>query len=74
MDDLLEDRLERMEEEDRFNRWREVTVREVRQLQDHTNPLTKFSDKDFKRHFRFTKENFLKLVDIVDEELSVTDG
>ncbi len=46
-----------------------TTIRQVRQLCDRTNPLVMFSDTEFWLYFRFTKENFLKVMDLIVDDL-----
>ncbi len=47
-----------------------VLVREERRLWDRSNPLVEYSEKEFRRNFRLSKRGILRLVDLVEEDLS----
>jgi len=77
MDDLLDDRFDQIQEEARNERWHifPISIREPRQLWARSNPLTEYNDAEFKAHFRFTKVNFLAVVDLLftDDEQDIED-
>lgn len=65
---------ERDEERLRQELWnQEVSQREPRVLWDRTNPLVQFNNFEFKRHFRFRKDTFLQVVDILEDHLEPPD-
>ena len=47
-----------------------IAQREPRVLWERKNPLVHYNSTEFQRHFRFTKDNMLKVVDLFQEELS----
>ena len=65
--DEMEER-EREEEEDDLDL---NLAYEPRVLWQRTNPMIEFNDAIFKGHFRFTKANFLTLVDLLQPTLQV---
>jgi len=75
MEDFLNDRFDRIQEDIRENRWQELplAVREPRQVWERSNPLIEYNEADFKAHFRFNRDNFFKLVDLVKGELNSSD-
>jgi len=72
LNDLIEDYEERTEHEEREIEWNtalDIPVREPKQLWDRQNPLISFKNEEFYQHFRFSKENLLKVVDFIQEDL-----
>jgi hypothetical protein len=72
MDDLFEERQDRELAELR-DQHLPLDMQEPRQIWDRSNPLTEYTECSFRLTFRFTKTNFLKIVNIVKEELSFPD-
>ncbi len=70
-DELLMDYEERLEREERDEMWvsLDLPMREARQLWDLQNPLITYKDTEFHQHFRFSKENILKIVNFLNEDL-----
>jgi hypothetical protein len=72
MDDL-DDRFDRLDAEEREERWEEdeapLNLREPRLVWDRHNPVIEFDDKEFRVNFRVCKENFLKIVDLIRDDL-----
>ena len=67
MNNFLE--LLEQDEEDELHQLEMEVPRETRQLWDRSNPLVEYNEKIFKAHFRFTKVNFLKVVDLLTPHL-----
>jgi hypothetical protein len=47
-----------------------ILSKEPRVLWERSNPLVNFDDQEFHRNFRFTKQNLLKVVDLIKEDIA----
>jgi hypothetical protein len=43
-------------------------------IQDRTNPMEKYSDVQFQKRYRFTKENALRILELIEDDISPKSG